>query len=162
MTKSIQSIISTAVADKMYDLISDPEDKQSPEFLEDEEIIKRLNAVKMSLQNHEETIIQNRNLQGELKNKTRELEQLKKQPFFPYSMNDGGRADFGEFYLISHAWFTISNFPISLGIVEVEWKTSGIRKMYLGAGSTNGKDFNKDVLSIALHGQKIKDSSEEL
>ena len=160
MTKSIQSIISTTVAEKMYDLISDPNDNQSPEYFEDEEIIKRLQAIKLSLQNHEETVLQNRDLQGELNKKERELEQLKKQPFFPYAMNDGGRTDFGEFYLISHAWFTIPNIQSQLGIVEVEWKSSGVRKMYLGAGNTNGENFNQDVRSIALYGQKIKDSSE--
>ena len=111
----------------------------------------RLN--KMSLINHKETIWQNRQLQGELSD-------LKSKPFFPYALNSGNRMDFGEFVLISHAWFTIPNLPVQLGIVEVEWKSSGIRKMYLGAGSTNGKDFKKDVLSIALYGQKIKDSSE--
>lgn len=90
----------------------------------------------------------------------KELKNLKEKPFFPYQLNSGNGMDFGEFVLISHAWFTISNIPIQLGIVEVEWKSSKARKMYLGAGSTNGKDFKKDVLSIALHGQKIKDSSE--
>ena len=160
MTKSIQSIISTAVAEKMYDLISDPDDTRSPEYLEDEEIIKRLQTIKMSLQNHEGTVRQNQSLQGELNKKIRELEQLKEKPFFPYTMNDGGRTDFGEFYLISHAWFTIPNIQFQLGIVEVEWKTSGVRKMYLGAGNTNGENFNQDVRSIALYGQKIKDSSE--
>lgn len=90
----------------------------------------------------------------------KELKKLKEKPFFPYVLNSGNNMDFGEFILISHAWFTISNIPFQLGIVEVEWKKSKVRKMYLGAGSTNGKDFKKDVLSIALHGQKIKDSSE--
>ena len=160
MTKAIQTIVTSAVAREMYDLISDPEDNKSPEYLEDEEIIKRLKAVKLSLKNHEETVLQNRDLQGQLNNKARELEQIKQRPFFPYPMNDGGRTDFGGFYLISHAWFNITNFPLLLGIVEVEWKPSGIRKMYLGAGNTNGKDFKQDVLGVVLHGQKIKDSSE--
>lgn len=161
MTKSIQSIISTAVAEKMYELIADPEDTQKPEYLEDEEIIKRLQAIKLSLQNHEGTVQQNRDLQSRLSSREKELEKLKNAPFFPYIMNDGGRADFGAFYLISHAWFNITNFPILLGIVEIEWKDTGIRKMYLGAGSTNGKDFRQDVFGVALHGQKIKDSSED-
>ena len=160
MTKAIQTIISTNVAQKMYDLISQSDDNQSPEFLEDEEIIKRLHSIKMSLLNHNEVIEQNRNLQTELNIRNKELKKIKELPFFPYALNSGNRMDFGEFYLISHAWFSISNFPIQLGIVEVEWKSSGVRKMYLGAGSTNGKDFKKDVLSIALHGQKIKDSEE--
>lgn len=153
MEKSLQTIVTTEVAREMYDLISRPDDTRNPEFLEDEEIIKRLKTIKLSLSNYDNVVLQNKNLQGELNT-------LKKQPFFPYALNSGGNKDFGEFYLISHAWFSISNFPIQLGIVEVEWKNSGVRKMYLGAGSTNGKDFNKDVLSIALHGQKIKDSSE--
>ena len=137
----------------MYELIDDIDDPRNPEFLEDEEIIKKLHSIQMSLRNHEEVIKQNRQLQ-------RELSDLKDKPFFPYTLNSGNRMDFGEFVLISHAWFTIPNLPVQLGIVEVEWKSSGIRKMYLGAGSTNGKDFKKDVLSIALYGQKIKDSSE--
>lgn len=160
MTKAIQTIISADVAQKLYDLISNPDDNMCPEFLEDEEIIKRLHSIKMSLLNHNEVIEQNRQLQTELNNKNKELKNLKELPFFPYALNSGNRTDFGEFYLISHAWFSISNFPIQLGIVEVEWKSSGVRKMYLGAGSTNGKNFKQDVLSIALHGQKIKDSSE--
>lgn len=161
MTKSIKTIISRAVADEMYSLISNIDDPLKPESLEDEEIIKRLHAVKLSLRNHEGTVQQNRNLQTQLLTKEAELKKIKEAPFFPYAMNDGGRADYKEFYLISHAWFTIPNLPAQLGIVEVEWKNSGIRKMYLGAGSTNGKDFNADVVSIALYGQKIKDSSEE-
>lgn len=151
----LQMIMTTEVAREMYDLISRPDDTRNPEFLEDEEILKRLKTIKLSLSNYENVVQQNKNLQSELNT-------LKKQPFFPYALNSGYNEDYGEFYLISHAWFSISNFPIQLGIVEVEWKSSGIRKMYLGAGSTNGKDFKKDVLSIALHGQKIKDSSEEL
>lgn len=103
---------------------------------------------------------QNCQLQKDLNSKQKELNELEKKPFFPYALNSGNNADFGEFILISHAWFTISNIPFQLGIVEVEWKSSGVRKMYLGAGSTNGKSFKQDVLSIALHGQKIKDSAE--
>ena len=153
MTKAIQTIVTSAVAREMYDLISRPDDTRKPEFLEDEEILKRINGIKLSLSNYDKVVHQNKDLQSE-------LNALKKMPFFPYALNSGENADFGEFYLISHAWFTIPNIPFQLGIVEVEWKSSGIRKMYLGAGSTNGKDFQKDVLSIALHGQKIKDSSE--
>jgi hypothetical protein len=153
MTEPLQTIMTTEVAREMYDLISRPDDTRNPEFLEDKEIIKRLKTVKLSLSNYDNVVHQNKNLQ-------KELNTLKKQPFFPYMLNSGNNQDFGEFYLISHAWFSITNFPIQLGIVEVEWKSSGVRKMYLGAGSTGGKDFNKDVLSIALHGQKIKDSSE--
>lgn len=153
MTKAIQTIISTSVVQKMYDLISGIDDPRNPEYLEDEEIIKKLHSIQMSLRNHEEVITQNRNLQRELNN-------LKQKPFFPYELNSGNGMDFGEFVLISHAWFTIPNLPAQLGIVEVEWKSSGIRKMYLGAGASGGKDFKKDVMSIALHGQKIKDASE--
>lgn len=153
MTKAIQTIISTNVAQKMYELIDDIDDPRNPEFLEDEEIIKKLHSIQMSLRNHEEVVNQNRQLQ-------RELNDLKNKPFFPYELNSGNGMDFGEFVLISHAWFTIPNLPAQLGIVEVEWKSSGLRKMYLGAGSSGGKDFKKDVVSIALHGQKIKDSSE--
>lgn len=154
MTEPLQTIVTTEVARKMYDLISRPDDDQKPEFLEDEEILKRLNGIKLSLSNYYNVVSQNKNLQ-------RELNDIKKQPFFPYALNSGNYEDFGEFYLVSHAWFTIPNIPFQLGIVEVEWKCSGIRKMYLGAGSTNGKDFKKDVISVAMYGQKIKDASEE-
>ena len=153
MVNRFQEVISKDVAEKLYDLVAKPDDKVSPESLYDEEIISRLHTIKMSLINHEEVVTQNHNLQ-------RELNDLKNKPFFPYELNSGNGMDFGEFVLISHAWFTIPNLPVQLGIVEIEWKSSGIRKMYLGAGSTNGKDFKKDVLSIALYGQKIKDSSE--
>lgn len=117
------------------------------------EQFERLKLIRLSLANHEATVKQNRQLQNE-------LNVLKQQPFFPYKLNSGNNEDFGEFILISHAWFTIPNLTKQLGIVEVEWKYSGVRKMYLGAGSTNGGDFRQDVLSIALHGEKIKDSSE--
>ena len=160
MEKVFQVIISADVAQSMYDLVADVENPQKPEFWEDKEVIDRLRSIRMSLNNHEETVKQNRQLQQELNAKTKALKELKKRPFFPYKMNSGDNMDFGEFVLISHAWFTIPNLPVQLGIVEVEWKSSGIRKMYLGAGSTKGKDFKKDVLSIALYGQKIKDSSE--
>ena len=132
-------------------------DGQSWEDLSDEELTRRFNGLKFSLQNHEETVRQNRNLQRELQNAKNKIDELNSKPFFPYRMNDGGRADFGDFILISHAWFTVSNFPLTLGIVEVEWKSDKSRKMYLGVGSSNGKNFNQDVLSIALHGQKIKE-----
>lgn len=132
-------------------------DGQSWEDLSDEELTRRFNGLKFSLQNHEETVQQNRNLQRELQNAKNKIDELNSKPFFPYRMNDGGRADFGDFILISHAWFTVSNFPLALGIVDVEWKSDNRRKMYLGVGSSNGKDFNQDVLSIALHGQKIKE-----
>jgi len=155
-----QRIISKCVADKMYDLISQPDDDLKPEYMEDDEVIKRLHTIKLSLLNHEETVQQNRNLQGEVQIISNKLKKLQDKPFFPYEMNSGNNLDFGEFILISSAWFTIPNLPAQLGIVEVEWKNSGIRKMYLGAGSSNGKDFKKDVVSIALYGQKIKDSSE--
>lgn len=161
MTKPVQTIISTDVAEKMYDLIKSPDDTRDPEFLEDEEIVKRLQSIKMSLQNHDETVTQNKNLQTSLRQKEKELKELKKKPFFPYSLNSGNMADYGEFLLVSHAWFTIPNLPVQLGIVEVEWKSSGVRKMYLGAGASGGKDFKSDVVSIALFGQKIKDSSDE-
>lgn len=160
MEKVFQVIISADVAQSMYDLVSDVENPQKPEFWEDKEVIDRLRSIKMSLNNHEETVKQNRQLQQELKAKRKALEELKKRPFFPYKMNSGNNMDFGEFILISHAWFTISNLHEQLGIIEVEWKTSGVRKMYLGKGDSNGVNFKADVLSIALHGQKIKDSSD--
>lgn len=160
MEKVFQVIISANVAQSMYDLVADVNDPRTPEIWEDIEIIDRLRAIRMSLKNHEETVKQNRQLQQELNAKTKALEELKKRPFFPYKMNSGNNMDFGEFILISHAWFTIPNLHEQLGIIEVEWKTSGVRKMYLGKGDSNGVNFKADVLSIALHGQKIKDSSD--
>ena len=160
MEKIFQVIISADVAQSMYDLVADTNDNQKPEFWEDKEVIDRLRSIQMSLNNHEETVKQNRQLQQELNAKTKELEELKKRPFFPYKMNSGNNMDFGEFVLISHAWFTIPNLHEQLGIIEVEWKSSGVRKMYLGKGDSNGVNFKADVLSIALHGQKIKDSSD--
>lgn len=157
MKKAIQTIVSANVACAMYNLISNPADTQRPEFLEDEEIISRMYSIEMSLKNYEKTVEQNRQLQQELNAKTKELEELKKRPFFPYEMNSGNNMDFGEFILISHAWFTIPNLHEQLGIIEVEWKSSGVRKMYLGKGDSNGTNFKADVLSIVLHGQKIKD-----
>ena len=119
-----------------------------------ESVIRELKANNdQAVTQYNEVVKQNKNLQSEIKT-------LKEQPFFPYKMNSGNNMDFGEFILISHAWFTIPNLPAQLGIVEVEWKTSSIRKMYLGVGTSCGKNFKEDVLSIALHGQKIKDSSE--
>ena len=72
MTQAIQTIISTDVALKMYDLIQTPEDSMDVKFLEDEEIINRLHTVKISLLNHEETVNQNRQLQSELNRKQME------------------------------------------------------------------------------------------
>ena len=116
--------------------------------------IEKLEGELNQLANQYNSIVnQNRSLQ-------KELNEIKKKPFFPYTMNDGGRIDFGEFVLISHAWFTISNLPFILGIVEIECLPTGTRKMYLGYGSSDGKDFKKDVLDIVLHGQKIHDSYE--
>lgn len=160
MEKVFQAIISADVAQSMYDLVADVENPLKPEFWEDKEVIDRLRSIRMSLNNHEKTVKQNRQLQQELKAKRKALEELKKRPFFPYKMNSGNNMDFGEFILISHAWFTIPNLHEQLGIIEVEWKTSGVRKMYLGKGDSNGVNFKADVLSIALHGQKIKDSKE--
>lgn len=82
MTKPVQTIISTDVAEKMYDLIKSPDDTRDPEFLEDEEIVKRLQSIKMSLQNHDETVKQNKNLQTSLRLKETELAELKKNRFF--------------------------------------------------------------------------------
>lgn len=119
-----------------------------------ESVVKDLKtANEQAVTQYEQVVKQNVNLQNEIKT-------LKSQPFFPYKLNSGNNTDFGEFILISHAWFTISNLPAQLGIVDVVWKSSGVRKMYLGAGCSGGKDFKSDVLAVAMHGQKIKDLSE--
>lgn len=153
MVKELSSKFYEEMTSGLWSLLKASDDKVALFGLGEKEITKRFNALKMSFKNHVEIVKQNQQLQSELRT-------LKDRPFFPYELNSGNRTDFGEFYLISHAWFTISNLPAQLGIVEVEWKTSGVRKMYLGAGCSGGKDFKSDVISIALHGQKIKDSSE--
>ena len=118
-----------------------------------ESVIRELKAINdQAVTQYDEVVKQNKNLQGEINT-------LKKQPFFPYKLNSGHNMDFGEFILISHAWFTISNLSEQLGIIDVEWKSSGVRKMYLGKGDSNGANFKADVLSIVLCGQVIKDSS---
>lgn len=115
-----------------------------------ESVIRELKASNdQAVTQYDEVVKQNKNLQGE-------INALKKQPFFPYKLNSGHNMDFGEFVLISHAWFTISNLTEQLGIIEVEWKSSGERKMYLGKGDSNGVNFKADVLSIAQHGQKLR------
>lgn len=97
---------------------------------------------------YEAVVKQNKSLQSEIKT-------LKEAPFFPYALNDGKRIDFGEFYLISHAWFSFLNTTDTIGIVEVEYKdTNHSRKMYMGIGT--GGDWTADVLKIAQYGQKIK------
>lgn len=152
MKNNFQVIVSTEVMEKVYSLIESNEDPRNAKNLEDSEIIERLHAIELSLNNHNMLIAQNKSLQTELKNVSNELKDLKKKPFFPYALNDGGRADFGEFYLISHAWFSLG--VVNLGIIEIELKANNQKRMYLGLAQ--GKDFNKDVLEIALHGQKLK------
>lgn len=118
-----------------------------------ESVIRQLKTKNnQAVTQYNEVVKQNKNLQTKLK-------LLKKQPFFPYKLNSGNNMDFGEFILISHAWFTISNLSEQLGIIDVEWKLSGVRKMYLGKGDSNGANFKADVLSIVLCGQVIGDSS---
>ena len=153
MKEQFKNIFSPDVVREVYDLIRYESDEQPPEFLTDEEILKRLSGIKLSLAGYKKIVQQNKNLQSE-------LSEIKKRPFFPYVLNSGNHADFGEFYLISHAWFTISNLPCQLGIVEIECKPEGTRKMYLGYGESCGKDFRKDVVNVVLFGQKIKDSGE--
>ena len=123
----------------------------------------------LCVKNHDETVEQNRQLQTELnkandkiKTLENEIKKLKNLPFFPYPMNSGGRQDYGEFYLISHAWFSCMQERQQVGIVEVEWKADGRRCIYLGIGSgiPNPDMFNFDVRKIALYGQKIKDSND--
>ena len=68
-----------------------------------EKLQKEIQAMRLSVQNHDETVKQNRDLQTELKNAKDKIKELESRPFFHYQMNDGGRKDYGEFYLISHA-----------------------------------------------------------
>lgn len=136
------------------------DDGMSWEELSDEILEARFKSLQLSLSNYNNVVQQNKELQTRLNTTTKSLNELKDKPFFPYLLNSGGMMDFGAFYLVSHAWFTIPNLQDQLGIVEVEWKDSGIRKMYLGAGKTRGKSFKEDVLSVAMYGQKIKDPSD--
>lgn len=123
-----------------------------------EKLQKEIQAMRLSVQNHDETVKQNRDLQTELKNAKDKIKELESRPFFPYQMNDGGRKDYGEFYLISHAWFSFINTTQQVGIVEVEWK-SGSHCLYIGLGSgvPNLKMFDFDVKNIALYGHKLKE-----
>lgn len=131
-----------------------------------EELKNEIKTLKLSVQNRDEVIVQNRNLQTELRNAeikiatlNEKIKKLEELPFFPYPMNSGGRKDYGEFYLISHAWFSCMLETKQIGIIEVEWKKGG-RCIYLGVGSgiANPNMFDYDVKKIALFGQKIKDS----
>lgn len=112
-----------------------------------EEKIRGLEKENQSVVNQYNKVVeQNKSLQKQIK-----------APFFPYPLNDGGRADFGEFYLISHAWFTFLNTPLQIGIIEVEYKTLDKKRvMYIGIAHNN--EFSIDVLNIAQYGQKIKES----
>lgn len=130
------------------------------------ELENEIATLKLSVKNRDEIITQNKSLQTELRNAEVEIaalnekiKKLEELPFFPYPMNSGGRKDYGEFYLISHAWFSCMAETKQVGIVEVEWKTGG-RCIYLGIGSgvANPGMFDYDVKKIALYGQKIKDS----
>lgn len=123
--------------------------------LSDEEVLKRLQYIHLSLQNHNDTVQQNKSLQRENALMKNEINKFRNKPFFPYPLNNGNRTDFGDFYLISYAWFNSLNTTDIVGIIEVEYKTNDRpRKMYIGIGK--GKDITADVLSIATYGQKIK------
>ena len=132
------------------------------EELPDDVVEKRFQTLKHALTNHDETVKQNRDLQSELNNTKRELEELKNKPFFPFPMNSGGGLDFGEFVLISHAWFSFLNSLQQVGIVEVEYKTQNRRVVYIGITNSTAtpEGFKKSVLEIAKFGQKIKDSGD--
>ena len=128
-------------------------------------LTQQIKEMRLSVQNHKETIQQNRCLQSELRKANDEIirlqnkiKELEKRPFFPYPMNDGRRKDYGEFYLISHAWFSFLNTTQQVGIVEVEWK-SGNHCLYIGLGSgvPNLKMFDFEVKNIALYGHKLKE-----
>lgn len=131
------------------------DETDEPLKLNIEDTIKVLTGVKLSIKNHEETIAQNRDLQSEIKTKNDKLAELEKRPFFPYPMNDGNMADFGEFYLVSHAWFHSLNESRQIGIIEIQTKSTDERKIYLGM-SKGLSDFKQDVLNIAQYGSKIK------
>ena len=105
---------------------------------------------------------QNKDLQTELNQKNKMIDELNSKPFFPYQMNDGGRLDFGSFVLISHAWFSFLNTKFQVGIVEVEYKNDNRRVMYVGITNpvATERGFRDSVIEIAAYGQKIKDSAE--
>lgn len=151
MQKELSKQFSEQMTSKLWGLLENPEDEKALFAFGEEEILKRFNTLKMSLDNHEATVKQNRDLQTELNN-------LKNKPFFPFGLNSGGLTDYGEFLLVSHAWFGFLDETRQIGIVEVEWKKSGKRCLYMGIGSGKAtlENFNADVRKIALYGQKIK------
>ena len=132
------------------------------EELPDEVVEKRFQTLRLALTNHDETVKQNRDLQSELNNTKKELNELKNKPFFPFPMNSGDGLDFGEFILISHAWFSFLNTLQQIGIVEVEYKAQKRRVLYVGITNpiATAEGFKKSVLEIASFGQKIKDSGD--
>jgi len=155
MESEIKIAFPMKIAKAVWELISSPDDDELPIALGQEETLKRLHAVKLSLQNHKETVKQNQSLQ-------KSLNELKERPFFPYPLNSGNRQDYGEFYLISHAWFSFLNTSQQIGIVEVEYKHDKHRAMYIGITHAvpTPEGFRASVLCIAQYGQKIRDSRE--
>lgn len=139
------------------------DDGVSWEDLLDEVLEARFETLKLSISNYNNVVQQNKSLQTQLNETTAALEKLKEKPFFPYLMNSGNMADFGEFYLVSHAWFSFLDEKQQIGIVEVEYKNqNGRRVMYMGItkGEPTQEGFVQSVLKIANYGQKIKDSSD--
>lgn len=106
-----------------------------------------LNQLEFTAANYEKVVKQNQQLQQQIK-------KMKLKPFFPFPANSGNRKDYGKFYLISHAWFTFLNDSVTVGIIEVEYKSpKPYRKVYLGIG--RGDNFDRDVLNIARYGQLL-------
>ncbi len=103
---------------------------------------------------------QNEGLKKQNRALQKELNALKKAPFFPYPLNSGGDMDFGEFVLISHAWCSFLNTPQQIGIIEIEDKNSGARKMYIGIcySKPTFEGFKNSVLQIVQYGTKIKET----
>lgn len=137
--------------------------EESWEELPDEILEARFKELKLSLSNYDNVVNQNKSLQTQLNETTKKLNNLKDKPFFPYALNSGNMADFGEFYLVSHAWFSFLDEKQQIGIIEVEYKNqNGRRVMYMGIakGEPTQESFVQSVLKIAKYGQKIKDSND--
>lgn len=106
-----------------------------------------LKKLEFTAAHYEKVVEQNQQLQQQIK-------EMKQKLFFPFSANSGNRKDYGEFYLISHAWFAFLNDSVTVGIIEVEYKSpKPHRKVYLGIG--RGDNFDRDVSNIAQYGQLL-------
>ena len=92
------------------------------EELPDEVVEKRFQTLRHALTNHDETVKQNRDLQSELNNTKRKLEELKNKPFFPVPDEFGRRVGLWRIYTNFACVVQFLNTLQQIGIVEVEYK----------------------------------------